>query len=142
MSPVANPIRISAAGIDLAGRVRRTNTVAASPALAAETVIATVTFEPLVPVGLGVLVMGFAAFTVGASGVSVNLKLRQTGTSGTTIKATGALTYTAADLGSGSVIGIDTSPSLPNQVYVLTMTVASGAAESTVSAVELVAIAI
>lgn len=120
----------------------RSATVAASPSGATETVVASVTIPNFPSVNLGVLLLGFGAFTVGTAGVSVNLKLRQTGTSGTTIKATGAMTYTAADLGSGSVVGFDTSPTLPGQVYVLTAVVASANAETTFSAVELVAIVI
>jgi len=140
--PPAIPIHLSAQGIDLSGRVVRSSTVVASPALAAETTIATVTVSDNLALGLGVVLFGFAAFTVGTSGVSVNLKLRQTNTSGSTVKATGAVTYTAADLGSASLLGVDTAAVLPGQVYVLTMTVASGGAESTVSAVTLLAIAV
>lgn len=142
MSPVPVPTRLAGSAVDLADRISRSATVAASPALAAETTVCTVTVAGYPPTGLGVILFGFAAFTVGASGVSVNAKLRKTDTSGTTLKATGAVTFTAGNLGSLSILGVDTSPSLPGQVYVLTLTVASGAAESTVSAVELIALAI
>jgi hypothetical protein len=141
-SSPATPLRLNAGGIDLTPRVQHTATVAASPATNAETTIASLTISGNLATGLGVLLVGFAAFTVGTSGVSVNLKLRQTDTSGTTIKATGAITYTAADLGSLTIVGLDASPTLPGQVYVLTMTVASGAAASTVSAVSLVALVV
>jgi hypothetical protein len=140
--PVLNPVRLSAAGVDLSPRVVHSSTVAASPAASSETVIASLTVTGALSQALGVVLHGFAAFTVGASGASVNLKLRQTGTSGTTIAATGAVTYTAADLGALAVQGLDTAAVLPNQVYVLTMTVASGAAESTVSAVDLLALVV
>ena len=136
------PITASAIGLDLSPRYKTSVTVAASPAAAAETVIATLTITEQLAVNLGVELTGWAAWTVGTNGVSVNLKLRQTGTSGTTIAATGATTATAANLGSGIVQGIDTGPTLPGQVYVLTMTVASGSAASTVSAVYLRALVI
>lgn len=131
---------MSGAAVDLSPRLFRSATVAASPALAAETIIASVTCDGDVSVGAGVIVSGFAAFTIGASGVSANLRLRKTDVAGTVLKASGAVTIAAASLGSGSIQGFDSSPTLPNQVYVLTMIVASGAAPSTVSAVELTAL--
>lgn len=134
--------RLNALGIDLSPRMVRSATVAASPSAATETIVASVTVPNFPSVNLGVLLLGFGAFTVGTAGVSVNLKLRQTDASGSTVKATGAVTYTAADLGSLAVVGFDTSPTLPGQVYVLTATVASANAASTFSAVELVAIVI
>lgn len=136
------PLRLSAAGIDLSPRVQRTGTVAASPALSAETIIASLTLAGDLIIPSGVYLFGFAAYTIGASGVSCNLKIRKTDASGSTLKATGAVTIAAAALGSGFLVGFDSSPTVPGQVYVLTMTVASGAAESTVSAVELVALAV
>lgn len=137
----AEPIRYDAPLLGLGGRVRQSTTVAASPAAATETIIASLTFDGLVQVEFGVIVIGFAAYTVGTNGVSVNLKLRKTDASGATLKATGAVTAVAANLGAGELCGVDTSPVLPNQVYVLTMTVASGSASSAVSAVELLALA-
>lgn len=135
-----SPTRLSAAGIDLSPRVKRSTTVAASPSGSSETTVCTLTVNENLALAAGVLLVGFGAFTVGTSGVSVNLKLRQTDTSGSTIAATGAVTYTAADLGALTVVGFDTAAALPGQVYVLTATVASGAAASTFSAVSLVAI--
>lgn len=141
-SSTATPIHLAAGGIDLAPRIQHTATVAASPADATETTIASLTISGNLSTSLGVVLVGFAAFTVGTAGVSVNLKLRQTNTSGTTIKATGAVTFTAADLGALPVVGVDTAPVLPGQVYVLTMTVASANAASTVSAAEILAIVV
>lgn len=137
-----NPNRISAVGLDLSPRVFHTATVAASPAAGAETTIATLTVNADLSVAAGVLLFGFAAFTVGTSGVSAQLKLRQTGTSGTTIKDSGATTVAATNLKAMEIVGLDASPSLPNQVYVLTLTIGSGAAASTVSAVTLLALVI
>lgn len=141
MSPNTN-IHLNAAGVDLGPRVQRTATVVASPAAATETIIASLTIAGNLATSVGVFLFGFAAFTVGASGVGVNLKLHVTDASGTTLKATGILTYAAADLGALSIQGLHTTPAIPGQVYVMTATVASGAAESTVSAVELVALVV
>ena len=136
------PIQIGAAGLDLSGREGDTATVAASPAAAAETVIATFVLPTDVVVEHGVLLFGFAAWTVGTNGTAVTLKIRQTGTSGTTIKSTGAITSTAANLDARAIMGVDSSPALTGQTYVLTATVTGGSAQSTVSAVELIAIVI
>jgi hypothetical protein len=137
---VALPVQLSAAGIDLSPRVFRSSVVVASPSGSSETTICSVTVTGNLAVSLGVLLIANAAWTVGTNGVSVNLKLRQTDTSGATVKATGAVTATAANLMATTVVGLDTAAVLPGQVYVLTMTVASGSAASTVSAVDLVAI--
>jgi len=100
-------------------------------------VIATLTIGEDVAIASGIDLVGFAAYTVGTAGVSVNLRIRETDTSGTVVATTGATTATAADLGSLTVAGFDTAAVLPGQVYVLTMQVASASAESTVSAVSL-----
>lgn len=133
-------IRLSGAAVDLSPRVRRSATVVASPAAAAETIIATVTIDRDLALGLGVLLLGYAAYTVGTAGVSANFRIRRTNVSGTIVKASGAKTVAATELHDESIVAVDTGASLPNQVYVLTMIVASASAESTVSAVELVAI--
>ena len=136
------PTRMLADAIDLKPRVIRSGTVAASPSAAAETTICTLTVDRDLQVSLGIFLVGFAAYTVGTSGTAVNMRIRQTDTSGTVVKATGATTRSAGNLVSQSVLGFDTAPVLPNQTYVLTMTVTAGAAASTVSAAELVAIVI
>lgn len=138
---MANTIVLNAANIDLSGRIAYSTTVVASPALAAETVIGSVVVPGGLQYALGVLVIGYAAYTVGTSGVSVDLKLRQTSVSGTTVGDTGATTDTAAHLNSRSVWGFDTSPPAGG-VYKLTMQVASGAAASTVSGVMLLVVAV
>lgn len=140
--PIAPPVRLSSVGLDLAPRVTRSATVVASPALAAETIIGTITLPTNLNANLGVILFGWAAFTVGASGSAVNLRIRKTDVSGSVVKATGLCTYTAADLGTLTVMGVDTSPTVPGGVYCLTMIVTAGAAESTVSAVELLALVV
>jgi hypothetical protein len=140
MANPATPIHFSANSLDLSPRVQRSVTVAASPSDNTETTICSLTVSGNLAVATGILLFGWAAFTVGTSGDGVNLKIRQTDTSGSTKAATGLATYTAADLGSLSVHAFDTGPTLPGQVYVLTMTVHAGAAASTVSACQLTAI--
>lgn len=137
-----NPFEYGGRFVDLSARVKQSAAVVASPAANAETIIASLTITEPLQQATGVYLFGFAAYTVGTNGVSVNLKLRQTDTSGTTIKATGATTAVAANLGSGFLFGLDTAGTLPGQVYVLTMTVASGSASSAVSAVTLAALVV
>lgn len=133
-------ISASAAGLDLSPRVVSTATVVASPAAASETIIASVTLDQDIATVEGVLLFGFAAFLIGASGTTVVTRIRQTDVSGTIIKATGATNVTAADVTSRTIVGFDTTKATVGQVYVLTLTVANGAAASTVSAVSLIAI--
>lgn len=134
-----SPIRIGANELDLSQRTVVSTTVVASPSASSETIIASVKIPDNIAVVTGVLLIAQAAYTVGTSGVSVKLLIRQTDTSGTIVGTTGAITETAANLDSTSVLGWDASPA-SGQVYKLTMTVASGAAASTVSGLSLVAI--
>jgi hypothetical protein len=136
------PYQQSAAALDLGPRVFKSTTVAASPSAATETTVATLTIGGDIGFTAGVLLIGFGAFTVGASGTAVNLRIRRTDTSGAIQAATGATTVTAGNLGSLSVVGFDTGPTLPGQVYVLTATVTAGAAASTFSGVGLIAVVI
>ena len=134
-----NPIKIAGDFLDLQQRFFQTQTVVASPAAASETIIASLTISQDVIVTKGVFLEGWCAYTVGTSGVTGTLKIRQTNVSGTTIGSTGALTVAATNLVAPSVQALDTAATFPGQVYVLTLTVGSGAAASTVSAVSLFA---
>lgn len=136
------PIRIDSSALDLHHRFQQYKTVDASPSAGSETVIATLTLADFgdIAVVSGILVMGWAAYTVGTSGVSANLKIRQTNVSGTTICATGATTVSATNLKDISVNGFDAGAGASS--YALTLTIGSGAAASTVSACQIVAILI
>lgn len=142
MSP--EPIKVDSTNVDLSQRFRRSNTVVASPAAAAETIIATITITADLAIATGVSLEGWAAFTVGTAGVSTQLRIRQTNVAGTVKADTGALTggIVAAALVAQDVMGLDTAPVLPGQIYVLTLQVASANAASTVSAVFLAARAV
>lgn len=138
MSPA--PLRLSGEGVDLSKRFFRYGTVDASPSASSETVIATLTIAADVAITQGIFLWGWAALTIGTSGTAANLRIRQTNTSGTVICATGATTQAATNLCERGCMGFDTAAVLPNQVYVLTLTVTSGAAASTVSALQLAAL--
>lgn len=133
------PLGENAAGLDLSARAAATTTVVGSPALAAETIIASLTLDTDKTIVSGILLRGFAAFTVGTSGTAVTLRIRRTNVSGTVVSTTGALTggIAAAALVAETILGFDTGAALTGQVYVLTLQVTAGAAVSTVSAVEL-----
>lgn len=126
----------SAVYLDMSPRFAFDTTVDASPAAAAETVIATLNLPQAALIATGIRLNGWAAFTVGTSGTASTLRIRQTGLAGTVIATTGACTRTAAQLVEQGVQGIDTAP-LAARVYVLTLEVTAGSAVSTVSAVEL-----
>jgi hypothetical protein len=129
------PITENGASVDISPRFPVTTTVAGSPAAASETVIATLTIPNFanIPVVTGVLLQGWAAYTVGTSGTAVTLQIKQTNTSGSAVASTGALTRAATNLAADDVNGFDSGAGV--SVYVLTMTVANGAAASTVSKV-------
>lgn len=130
------PIRYDSINFDLSKRFPFTTTVGASPALAAETIIGTLTIPSFSDIAVvsGIILNGWAAYTVGASGSAVTFKIRQTNVSGSTVVSTGALTRAAGNLGADDINGVDTSPV---GVYVLTMQVTAGGAASTVSALYL-----
>lgn len=136
-----DPFNESARFIDLSKRLVHSQAVVASPAAAAETTIATITIPSGLTLADGVVLFGWCAFTVGTNGTSFNLKVRQTDTSGSTKAATGLLNATAANLVSPSILAFDAAPTAAG-VYVLTLTVTAGSAESTVSAVELLALVV
>jgi|SRR5690348_4904538 len=128
------PIRQDSQFLDLTKRIQTYKTVDASPALAAETIIATLTLTGFADTAVlsGVLLNAWAAYTVGTSGTAVTLRIRQTNVSGTVVASTGAMTKTAASLYADDVNGFDAGAGVA--VYVFTMQVTAGAAASTVSA--------
>lgn len=137
-----DPIKTSSALVDLSARFRRSIVVVASPAAAAETIIASLTIADDMVIGQGARLEGWAAFTVGTNGTAVRFRIRRVDVAGAIVVDTGALTagIAAAGLGAQDIMGFDTGTVLPNQVYVLTMAVTAGSAPSTVSAVFLGAI--
>jgi hypothetical protein len=145
MAGTLQVIELNGISIDLSGRVVKTSTVSASPSGSAETVVATTpAFDTSVPFVAGVIVMANLAYTLGTSAASCTVKLRQTNVSGATLYSTGAQTgghNTATQLVADDVMAFDASPA-SGQTYCVTLTVGSGAAASTVSAVQLIAIAI
>lgn len=140
MSP--QPIRVGGQDVDLSPRLFRSGTVAGSPGAAAETTVCSVTVSGDLSSALGVILVGYMTFTVGTSGTATTVKIRQTDTSGTVVKTSGATTAAAGNLVDRLIVGTDVGQVAARQVYVLTLTVTAGAAASTVSAAELVAIVV
>ncbi len=131
------PFSVSAARVDLSPRIQATTTVAASPAAATETNIGTLTLAGFGDLNLatGVLLNGWAAYTLGTAAASTQLRIRQTNVTGTVKADSGAMTgghNTAGLLVADDVNGFDAAPGVAT--YVLTLTVASATAASTVSA--------
>ncbi len=135
------PLELSALGIDLSPRVVVSTTVVASPAAAAETIIASLTVPDAPTLVAGILLVCQAAFTVGTTGVSARLRVRQTDVAGAVKADSGAVTEVAANLDELTVVGFDAAPAA-GRIYKGTLTVASGTAPSTVSVVTLLAIAV
>jgi hypothetical protein len=128
-------IQQSARALDLSPRFVQSTVIVASPAAAAETIIAQVAIPGNLTIVSGVLVLGWAAYTIGATGVSCQLRLRQTNVAGTVVSDSGAQTgghNTAGQLVSDDINGFDTAPPAGG-VYVMTLQVASGSGASTVT---------
>lgn len=135
------PISYSGAAVDFSTRYAETTAVVASPALAAETIIAQVAIPNNVQVMLGVRLTGWASFTAGTSGTTAQLRIRRASVSGTVVVAGPAEAVTAAGVYSKTLPAFDATV-LTGTLYVLTLTVANGAAPSTVAAVLLDALPI
>lgn len=133
-------IGLDGARVFLGDVVWGTETVVASPALAAETIIGSLTLAAPIRADQTVFLWGWAAYTVGTTGTAGNLRIRQTAVAGTLVVATGALTQTAANLVFASVSALDAPGAVANQVYVLTLQVTAATAASTVSALSLYAL--
>ena len=136
------PIHSTLLGVDMTPRIAVYTTVDASPAAAAETVIATLTIPNFanIQVVSGVIVEGWAAYTVGTNGTAVQLRIRQTSVAGAIKANTGALTgsqHGAGILSADDVRGFDSGAGVGT--YVLTMQVTAGSAASTVSGLLLMA---
>jgi hypothetical protein len=134
-----NPIRLTSDEVDWTQRYQISTAIVASPAAAAETIIAQITVNLDLQIKVGVDLTGWAAYTVGTSGTAVQFRLRQTNVAGTIVGNTGALTgsqHGAGILSADDCEGFDNAPPAGG-VYVLTMQVTAGAAQSTVSAVKL-----
>lgn len=131
------PINSNIIFSDLSARFVGTSTITTSPAAGSETVIATLTIPSFgdISVVSGIRVQAFAAVTIGTNGVSANLRVRQTDVNGSVVQATGALTVTAGNLYAPSLLGFDATPGI--KAYALTLTIGSGSATSTVSALHL-----
>ena len=138
---MTQPLRMDGQQVDLTSRIVISTTIVASPALAAETIIAQVTLPSNFRSAESVDLSGWAAFTVGTSGTAVTMRIRETNVSGAVVGTSGALTggVLAGNLLAQDVEAIDATSVA---VYVLTLQVTAGAAASTVSQVKLRAITI
>lgn len=113
--------------------------VVASPALAAETVIAQLNGVTLDSPAKKVDLSGYAAFTVGATGTAIRLRIRQNSLTGTVVADTGAITggVAAANVVTQDVEGQDQPGDVAAFTYVLTLQVTGGSGASAVTAVKL-----
>jgi predicted permease len=135
-------IQYDAAHIALASRFFYSTTVVGSPAAATETIICSVAIGGDLAVTQGVYLFGWCAVTAGTNAVGATMQIRQTNAAGTSKVSTDAVTVVATKLYAPSVFTIDLAPASSTQVYVLTLTMASGSAESTVSQARLFAVVV
>lgn len=127
------PIRYGGDVIDLSKRFAFSTTVAASPSGSSETTIASLSIPSGVEITTGVLLEAWFALTYGTSAASITTKLKR----GTTqLVSSGIVTagVAAAALDERNVAYVDTAAT-DGATYNLTITIGSGAAASTVSAV-------
>lgn len=135
-------VKLDSLAADFTDRLFTDLTVDASPAAAAETIIATVNVASVPRSEMGVLLLASAAWTVGTNGTGSTLKIRRTDASGSTRYSTGILPTAAGVLANQSIVVFDAIGQAQNQVYVLTLTVTAASAASTVSAVTLAALVV
>jgi hypothetical protein len=138
----APAIRYDGHAVDLSGRFFSSTAITGSPALAAETIVCTLTIGENVSLQQAAYLFASVAFTVGTSGTGATLRIRQTNTSGTVLYTTGAQTVVAGNLWETAGQGIDTAGVFPGQIYVVTLQITSGSAASTVSAASLIAMVV
>lgn len=119
-------------------RIAESNTIVASPALAAETDICEVTGITTRTADGIVYLLGSVSFTVGTGGVTATLKLRRgQGTGGTVLATSAAETVVAGNKVDMQLDATDTPGLVAGQTYTLTLTVTTGSAASTVAEVTL-----
>lgn len=116
--------------------------VVASPALAVETTIAQVVVGAVGDATTSIDLSGWAAFTVGATGTAIRLRVRRGGIGGTIVADTGSLTggVAAAGLLAQDTEGVDVPGEVASVAYVLTLQVVGATGASAVSAVKLRAV--
>ena len=126
------PITLSGAALDLSPRIAQNTTVVASPAGATETIVGSITVPSGITIASGVLVICVFGVTIGTSGVSYRVRVRNTNVTGTVVGDTGVVTAAAASLYQPHVLGFDTA-AVAGTIEKVTLTVASGGATSTVT---------
>lgn len=114
-------------------------TIQGSPiAAAAETTIGTV--QVTTDAAAVVALMGFVTATIGTSGTAVTLRLRADSLTGTVVATTGLVTAVAAAIQPFLVVGSPAALEVAARTFVLTAQVASGAANTTIGTMMLLAL--
>jgi len=117
-----------------------TNTIIGSPALAAETIIATTGPIGLIEDNAQVFLHAFIELTIGTSGTALTLRLRRGALVGSPLVNVGqASTVVAANLVRANLVYADFPGVAAGLQYTLTAQITAGAAASTVTDVGLMA---
>lgn len=139
----------SANTLDLGPRFYTSSTIVGSPSAATETLVAQITgIDGQLSVSVGVFLSAALSFTVGTSGTAIRIRIRQgtTAGAGTVIADTGALTggVAATNLLSQDIQNVDTNASggaaVASTSYHVSLQVTGGAAASTVSQANIIAL--
>ncbi|HEY4441643.1 MAG TPA: hypothetical protein VGN14_14385 [Candidatus Elarobacter sp.] len=143
MPPFGDSTAYNSRLLDLTARVACAVTVGASPSAAAETVIGTLNCSTGLTFGLGMIIQGWCTITIGGSGTSIRLRVRQTNISGAVVADSGVVTagIVAGNVTTQDAGGLDTAPPAGG-VYVLTALVGAAVSGSTVGALQIFAIAV
>lgn len=116
-----------------------TTTIQGSPiAAASETVIGTlqVTTDNAAIVAM----MGFCTATIGTSGTGLRLRIRADSLTGTLVGDSQSVAATAAAVGVAVVVGSPAAVEIAARTFVLTATIAAGAANTTIQNMMLLAL--
>lgn len=135
--------------LDFGNRFYTSSAIVGSPATNAETVVCQITgIDGQLSVSKGVALSGVISFTVGTSGTAITVRIRQgtTAGAGTVIATSGAITggVAATNLLSQDLQGVDTNATggtaVASTSYHISLQVTGGAATSTVSQTNLIAL--
>jgi hypothetical protein len=141
----------SANTLDLSPRFYTSSTIVGSPALAAETLVAQITgIDGQLSIAVGVWLSAALSFTVGTSGTAIRVRIRQgtTAGAGTVVADTGALTggVAATNLLSQDIQNVDATQAAGSvgtvTSYHVSLQVTAGAAASTVSQANIIALVV
>jgi hypothetical protein len=135
-------IAVDGARVFLQSSFFQSAAIVASPAAAAETVVASLTLPVQIRADQTVFLFGNPVYIVGTNGTAGTVRLRRTSVGGALVASSGALVVAATNPVAPILLAPDVPGFVANQVYVLTLQITAGSAASTLSAVALYALVV